>query len=1270
MHHGSNPGHTYSTRSTRAQSGAVLPAGQTLSDTLSAIEHQAQLEAAADAGSHSEASDSFIDCEVSVSPRETTHSNPLFEPEQQYCFADMDTEVKYLGPKYEGSKGPAFYEYRQAALTYLLKEYGRFTRMGLSPTMVVSFTYESLLSTVGHGSTADTFLRELQLKFEDIMSVVAANYYPKLEPLDELKRLCLEDNYGVPRYEQLFTQKLNPLELALADLTARGWVKAVAELAALPAAPVVAAAAAGAPAAAPAAREKLIKGKAYTPVVFYIELILVLLEIKFGTVDAELEQQYKLLKQGDMTLDKLAHTVNRWQQALSHLPEYTKGAAAVHFLQALKDQDAAKAAQQAFMTMPNVEHTVERAKSLVEKFQEQRASIQRNEAERQVAQSIQDGGKGKKASSPSTDTSNMSGAEVAKQMRLLALQQKHPADHPLSPCTLHGSSHLNWECRTKKAQLAKQAQQHQPRASSSQSFQSQNMYAGAGAYASGYMPDYPQTGHMPDFNLAVAGAAPAGSPAGRQQQLQWNSGKQQQRQQYGNPSAAPARPEGTPGRQPCDCGGAHRPDDCYYKHPDRALNRNPYWRASPRAPAAAIENLRHACARLRIPVEQLLLQPFRLPAAAQPAAAALPADNALPAADSPNNNEFPGWFVAGSLTAADAPASAMTRSRQVVSFLPDADITPKPVRQATKAPDSKPANVADTVQVNISLTVPSGEVGSVLKLIGLSKVSSNASTSSTEPGSAASASSTGAASPTDYASVEEQREMDMIDVIYEQLSRTAGTTAVKPSPVVASASSECGSLVDKLCAAALPELQGPAFKDRLFEQIVAQGIAQSGRNISQLYADMLLNKGNCTMREFCSNHPANGVSLQTRDGRIALIPRAMEDSGCNPSIISEACAKSLGLAMRDRRPDEYPHIQNIEGEGASKLKKVTEPVTFILARGTPNEVSLQAKDGLMVMEGDAAAAMYDVVLGTDLLLEVAGTTCPLTSAFHYLVRAKDGGFKWANLPVRIGRGSISGLNPKPSMGFICAAVSQGTTAAPAADQSQQPQPSAKAGNASGPKAKDKAKAKAASGNQMVKTVDAALGAGPSSGASATLPVYRPFQWLVLTLAWLMWLPVALPLLCFGSSVQHWLYQQVSAFGALLQGATVWRCTTYYRLGRAHRSVKGATIYLATSKFGSGRKPRIAHVFRSTWLSWRVALTFPLRAFVLLVVILAFCTASTTAVRLESDLRGTACTNVLHHPGIRNTLPYHPGQVLAWSVTNELAGHTFRGCWFQRSSPTA
>lgn len=76
---------------------------------------------------------------------------------------------------------------------------------------------------------------------------------------------------------------------------------------------------------------------------------------------------------------------------------------------------------------------------------------------------------------------------------------------------------------------------------------------------------------------------------------------------------------------------------------------------------------------------------------------------------------------------------------------------------------------------------------------------------------------------------------------------------------------------------------------------------------------------------------------KTRDGRIALIPRAVEDSGCSPTIISEACAKSLGLAMRDRRPHEYPHILNIEGDGASKLRKITEPVTFILARGTENE---------------------------------------------------------------------------------------------------------------------------------------------------------------------------------------------------------------------------------------------------------------------------------------------------------------------------------------------
>lgn len=130
--------------------------------------------------------------------------------------------------------------------------------------------------------------------------------------------------------------------------------------------------------------------------------------------------------------------------------------------------------------MANAEHTVEKAKSLVERFQEQRAQIKRNDVERQVAQGIQDGGAA---------------------------------------------------------------------------------------------PTGPRTG---------LGRQPPGL----------NNFKPNQWQQHGNVPAAPPRQNGPPGLQVCDCGGRHRPEDCYYRHPDRALNRDPYWRANPRASPAAIENLR------------------------------------------------------------------------------------------------------------------------------------------------------------------------------------------------------------------------------------------------------------------------------------------------------------------------------------------------------------------------------------------------------------------------------------------------------------------------------------------------------------------------------------------------------------------------------------------------------------------------------------------------------------------------------------------------------
>lgn len=225
------------------------------------------------------------------------------------------------------------------------------------------------------------------------------------------------------------------------------------------------------------------------------------------------------------------------------------------------------------------------------------------------------------------------------------------------------------------------------------------------------------------------------------------------------------------------------------------------------------------------------------------------------------------------------------------------------------------------------------------------------------------------------------------------------------------------SLISQLCAAALPELNGPGFKDKLFGHIIDSSTVMAGRRIDDLYSSMLLNKGNCTMRQFCGKHPAEGVSLETHTGRTFVVAQAVEDSGCTPNIISAAAAKAYGISIRNLKPSELPNIRNIEGDAGKRLTRVTEPLTVILAKGSYNEVRLEVPEGFLVMDGDSAAEMYDIVLGTDLLLEVSGTTVPLTSSFHYVVRKGDG-FKWARLPVRIGRGSLLGA-PKPSLGFLC-----------------------------------------------------------------------------------------------------------------------------------------------------------------------------------------------------------------------------------------------------------
>jgi hypothetical protein len=120
-------------------------------------------------------------------------------------------------------------------------------------------------------------------------------------------------------------------------------------------------------------------------------------------------------------------------------------------------------------------------------------------------------------------------------------------------------------------------------------------------------------------------------------------------------------------------------------------------------------------------------------------------------------------------------------------------------------------------------------------------------------------------------------------------------------------------------------------------------------------------------------------------------------------------------------------------------------------------------------------------------------------------------------------------------------------------------------------------------------------------------------------------------------------------------------TTYWRLGRGHRSSTGETIYLRTSEQSSGRKPRSICIQHRT-LTWRyVASTWSAKLLILSLLITAFCVTGTSAMHTYQDMAAGA-TSMSARQTLLAPMPYSVAHLLAAGLTDHLGDANGSKCF--------
>jgi hypothetical protein len=992
------------------------------------------------------------------------------------------------------------------------------------------------------------------------------------------------------------------------------------------------------------------KGETLTPYLYAHFYTLAILEVRFGEATLQQENELKRLTQGQLSLDTFVVEIRRRAEKLKHRAEFDEGYLTILFTEGLNNKDCSQQMFQTLAGYPQGSLTLANALELAttwERAQQRRLQVR---TEQHVARSMDEAQKGTKgptlrlpplAGQASDAPAKPSFAQLKRQY-MQATQDKYGHDHPDAPCKLlNHRGHSNRECN----------QQQQRQAMPPPAPPAPQSYMQPAAVAHYQMSQQDARYNLPDQYSSSSGSiyAPAAAVLPMGKQVSWADQQRAAATRYPQPQQQQSFPR-PPGLQQyaankacgvCGWHGGHGRGACYYDRPDQAP---PDWRPSYKGHHALLEHYRKQCARYGVPAKEP-----HPPAATQPPGIVKPAGafttweehgEIQPAAEPVYHapqGEPESWFPMCTLADSD-PAAALTRAgKQPHSFMPADNTQPR----AKRTGSDKAASAYTPVPLQFSLT---GQINpellpQLMALLGQSNSAAEAACSlslvSPRPNAGACSASCGAQLPVSTSS-----------------SNSSNASGQHPV-AMAQAHSAMGSSLAGL-------QQQSTVRDYVLQQ-VADLFPDSKLNPEEASAVLARHSALTEQQHlniFSSSDPKLGVSMlwgphgaQNR----RQPPKAASDSGCVPSIMVESLIKATGVKVRDLTPEERNSVRAIDGTVSSRIYGRTEPITIVLAEGTDQEASLTSDRGFLAVRGAEAAHMYDMVIGRDLLDRVSGFVIPVLGQFCYMPRLEKGDFKIATLPVIGGRPVAAhrqlieaatladALTYTPIGALLQEDAPMQATEPPQPQQQQQQQ------------------------GESAVPAEAAASLGTTEAASQTEPPgSQPKQqsslWRVISKAALSTLLVVIwPLL--------WVFSQVDnvvttvwdkVFSAAVKPVPT-KGTTYWRLGRGHRSAAGETIYLRTSAQSSGRKPRSIDIQHKT-LTWKyIASNWSAKLLILALLITAFCVTGTSAMHtyqgMTADSSSMSARQTLMAP-----MPYSAAHLLAAGLTDHLGDANGSKCF--------
>lgn len=937
-----------------------------------------------------------------------------------------------------------------------------------------------------------------------------------------------------------------------------------------------------------------VKGERVSPHMYAYQYVIAVFEIRYSIASLDRENEFKSLKQGTLTLDQYATELRRRAALVQHLGIYDEPRLTLMFLQGLSDQNCAKKIADDMSALVSTAHTLQDAVNRAEQWQRFRQSQLQVLAETAVAEAMLKGGssgtvklsqiqlQGSPAAAVSGSTrpapTSVDMGQLKRQLQQAALARYGP-NHRDSPCTLpNHRGHSNGECNVQQRQHQAAAGGRSPLSAPvpAGAVQSSIPQAAVHGSSSSTSSHWHAAAAVNNSAAPLRQSSSAGPAAAGTQQRWWNQQKQ---------ASAPA-PEAAAQQNSCTiCGyrGGHGAGNCYYDQPQLAPAS---WRPSANASHKAMEAYRKRCAELN----KQPLEPYPSDTAPR-TAAGLTQDAETPA--NPEGEPMSWLLGCGLLSNEQQKQCPYEFMPHVAAHMHDQGELVSAVTRKKEPHSYIPQDNTVPRQQAVHFEAPSSS--SVVPQVSLTIT------------------------------------MPAVNTVQvgQQLSQIMATFTPSPSDAQHSPAAAATKLA--VGAAGTPVI--PSDEGELDRELDLKAKAA-------LLADLEARCRFPHLHLFTSPSYAEGVSLHFPDGRHTLVPRAAADSGCIPSIITEQYANSIGLTYANLSAAEQLRVRYIDGTSTARIFARTQPLTVKLAEGTPYEVSLQMPRGFLVVKGEEAHAMYDLVLGRDLLDKVSGYVVPVQQAFFYYPTLQSLDFSTHSLPVITGKKILY-----PHAGSSAAALADAMTYLPACSAILQdpdlPEPMA---------------------------ADAAAPSHSAPAATARHPgITSHLVWMLLSVlmltGWALQSTLKTIIRC-ARCCQHLclaIWNSVLSGFALLYFAASqqapWRSTLYWRIGRDHRAADGTRIRLRSAKGHSGHKPRCVNVHTRA-LTWQhVRQVWSARALILLILVGAALISGAAAGHIVQNAFTPVCARA-HWAPLLLPIHYDPRHSLVADVNDDVGG-TFR-----------